>query len=554
MTQPRSLPSITPAEMAGQTDSLATSSAAFIFAILALAITLGSLVGAVLFSGVPLRSDAGILLDCARLILRGWLPYVDYVETNPPMVHYVHVIPVYLASILGLEIHTAFYIFVLTFTVYAAVALIFLLSRLPPVFYLPSRLVLGSVCLLFSLWVLRAGEFGQKDHLFALAYVPWLYCRVIRHGRGDVPWAVGIAIGLMSGPLFLMKPHFCLIVALAECWLLFLSRRSSALWCPETLALAGWVLAYAVHFYFVPSEMREALFFRWLPFIIANYDVYDHPMSDIATQFSIKLWLLQIPVILAVLVLMAKSRLPNKWKLQLHALVASTLLAWGAFIAQHKGWPYHLLPVIVSVMLLAGTVVIMMLEWERGVAFLSKVRAAVRTGIFVLVCSGLSVISIAMVYSLFESAKVPDSTDDFVRLIEQHVAPDEKVAFISTSVSPAYPAMIYTKRLPGTRFLCAFPIVMLYKGVLPRADGTFPYRSPSEATSEEQGFLNELGNDILRHRPKLVFIDASDNCQACPKGFRIERYLADVGWLQRFMKNYRETILMHGYAVYVRVD
>ncbi len=365
MNELRSLPSITPAEMAGQTDSLATSRAVRVFAILTLLITLASLVGAVLFSGVPLRDDAGILLDCARLILHGWLPYVDYVEMNPPMAHYINTLPIYLASLSGLEIPMAFYIFVLLLGMYSAVGLVYLLSRFIPVFSLPSRLVFGAVCFLFSLWVLRAGEFGQKDHLFALAYVPWLYCRAFRHGGGDLPKGVAIVIGLIAGPLFLLKPHFCIITALVEAWLLFRSRRFSTLWCPEIVALAGWAVAYAVYFCFLQPEMRNAFFFRWLPFIIANYDVYDHPVSDMATQFSPKFWLLQIPVILAVLVLMAKPRLPNNWKWQLHALVASTLLAWGIFLAQHKGWSYHLLPTISLEMLLAATLAIMLLSGPR---------------------------------------------------------------------------------------------------------------------------------------------------------------------------------------------
>ena len=183
-------------------DLIATPGTARVFAILTLSTALASLVGAVLFSGVPLRDDAGILLDCARLILHGWLPYVDYVEMNPPMAHYVNVLPVYLARILNLEIPTAFNIFVLTLAVYSVTVLLFLSSRLTPVFSLSSRLVLAAVCLLFSLWVFRAGEFGQKDHLFALAYIPWLYCRTVRHGHGDVPAGVGIVIGLISGPLF----------------------------------------------------------------------------------------------------------------------------------------------------------------------------------------------------------------------------------------------------------------------------------------------------------------------------------------------------------------
>jgi len=537
-----------------QSHSLAMSGPAFIFATLTLSLTLGSLVASVLFSGVPLRDDAGILLDFARLILHGRVPYVDYADINPPISHYVHIIPVYLANISGLEIPTAFNTFVLVLAVYSAAALFILLSELTPVFSLPARLVLAAVCLLFSLWVLRVGEFGQRDYLFALAYIPWLYCRAIRHGGGGVPTWAGLVIGLIGGPLFFMKPHFCVLIAFVEAWLLLVSRRFSTMWSPEILALAGWVVAYIVHFYFISPEMRDEFFFRWLPFAMANYDVYDHSMSEIATQFSAKFWVLQVTVILTVMILMAKQRLPHNWKLLLHGLIASLLLAYGIFVAQHKGWAYHLLPAVCFEMMLATTVVVMILERMQAVNFLSKVGPAARTGLFLLVCFCLSSLSIAMAYALFESGKILDSTNDFVRLIEQQVAPDEKVTFISTSVMPAYPTLIYAKRLPGTRFLCAFPIAYLYKGAQPRADETPPYRSPSAVTPEEQRFLNELGSDILKHRPKLVFIDSAADCQACPKGFRIEEYLAAEGWLQVYMKNYRLTQTLHGFAVYARED
>ncbi len=50
------------------------------------------------------------MVDCARLIVQGWVPYIDYVGTNSPMVQYIYISPVYLARILNLEIPTAFYI------------------------------------------------------------------------------------------------------------------------------------------------------------------------------------------------------------------------------------------------------------------------------------------------------------------------------------------------------------------------------------------------------------------------------------------------------------
>jgi hypothetical protein len=95
---------------------------------------------------------------------------------------------------------------------------------------------------------------------------------------------------------------------------------------------------------------------------------------------------------------------------------------------------------------------------------------------------------------------------------------------------------------------------MRYRGAFQRHSGTFPYRSPSEATPEEKQFLNELGGDIVKHRPKLVFIDATDPCQACPKGFQVAEYLAAAGWLQKFVGNYRLTGYLKRFAMYCRAD
>ena len=143
MTELQSLSSIRASRGSSQPDSLAISGTVRAFAISTLLIALGSLFGPVLFSGAPLGWDTGIILDCARLIVHGWVPYIDYVEMNPPMAHYINTLPIYLASISGLEIPMAFYIFVLVLAVYSATALLFLLSRLTPVFSIPSRSCLG---------------------------------------------------------------------------------------------------------------------------------------------------------------------------------------------------------------------------------------------------------------------------------------------------------------------------------------------------------------------------------------------------------------------------
>ena len=42
-------------------------------------------------------------LEMGRYLLEGRLPYVDYIELNPPLIHYISVIPVFLADLTGIN-------------------------------------------------------------------------------------------------------------------------------------------------------------------------------------------------------------------------------------------------------------------------------------------------------------------------------------------------------------------------------------------------------------------------------------------------------------------
>jgi len=56
----------------------------------------------------PERRNRGsaILLDCGRLLVQGAVPYVDYVESHPPLSHYFHALPVLLARWTGIALAT----------------------------------------------------------------------------------------------------------------------------------------------------------------------------------------------------------------------------------------------------------------------------------------------------------------------------------------------------------------------------------------------------------------------------------------------------------------
>ena len=87
------------------------------------------MVFAVSFSGMLLNHDCALLLQCGRLISEGSIPYVDHVETNLHMAQYIHVPPVLLSNVLGINVSIVFAMGVLLVTFYSCFTVFLLVRR-----------------------------------------------------------------------------------------------------------------------------------------------------------------------------------------------------------------------------------------------------------------------------------------------------------------------------------------------------------------------------------------------------------------------------------------
>ena len=85
-----------------------------------IAVLTGILAWYVFLAGTPLNHDDGIILHCGELLSRGWTPYVDFVELNPPMAYYVHAVPALLGRWLGLPVPGVFLACVFALVMYSA--------------------------------------------------------------------------------------------------------------------------------------------------------------------------------------------------------------------------------------------------------------------------------------------------------------------------------------------------------------------------------------------------------------------------------------------------
>lgn len=521
----------------------------------ALCVGLFCLVWMALFSGIPLNYDSAILLDFGRLILHGKVPYVDYVDINPPITHYLHAIPVFLAESLGTDTTSTFQALVVLLAVCSSAALARLFGNAPYHFSPPARLFAAAGWLAFSVLSFPIGGFGQREHLFILTYAPWLVCREMRHGDGDIPSTYALLLGLVFGPFALMKPQFLGIAAVLEICLLLRSRSLRPLFAVEMLTVVGCIFLYAVHFLFVPSSMTDALFHRWIPFAGKHYWVYDCSFDSLLAAGFPKDFCIPSMAVLG-LGLIVSARKIQAQALAMHMTLCGigTLLALGCFLVLHKCWNYQLLPAYAFLGLAAICSPAILKLRLGGETRLTGVPSRGLRIFLVTSCLAMVAADVVLTRQGFVNGRAArTSVDAWNAFILEQSHPSDKITFVSTSTGPAYPTLIYTGRFPGTRYVHCWPIAMLYAGVLPQADSGALYRTDSNRTPEEMRFLTELGQDVAVQKPALIAIEDTTSCQACPKGFRVNKYLEVIGWKKAYLSDYCFLTRFREFAVYKRI-
>jgi hypothetical protein len=109
--------------------------------------------------------------------------------------------------------------------------------------------------------------------------------------------------------------------------------------------------------------------------------------------------------------------------------------------------------------------------------------------------------------------------------------PEERVLFVHTSVGMTFPALTYTGRPYGGRFLCTYPLAFIFHD-------SYDYVVPDQWKAEEDVIYTMLMEDVLHLRPRLVFIRAASGGQALPAYFKVSTYLKQRGFYQTALVDY----------------
>ncbi|HXY38134.1 MAG TPA: hypothetical protein VEQ10_00605 [Vicinamibacteria bacterium] len=503
----------------------------------------------VLFAAFPLlfafrsylNHDVAFFLTAAVSLAEGRRPGIDIVDVNPPLMMYLSLVPVLLSRFSGMALLLAGQLSILALILCSAFAIARLL-RLPPFgFDTGERAIVTAFWLLGSLATYVAQEFGQREQVFVLLYLPFLFLRLLRHEGGRVGALTAAVLGTAAFLGTALKPHFVATLVAVELYQLLRSRRPRVLLAPETLAWAAAAVLYAVHLLVVPGVSQY--FTRWVPILARAYTAYGGDRLQIVLELLDRPGY-QLGLVLVVLSSYLALRMSGALAGLLGSLSVFTACAALSFAEQAKGWTYHLIPAWFSALLLTATLLVLL-----GRLLAAPADAAGKGPRALAAPVVWSLATVVLVASLPISHGRRDdpgpAANPFYQALLRHTQPRDRVLFLSPATTPGFPALTLADRRPGSRYYDTFPLPLFYH------DAT-GYRTWEETSPEERRFYRELVSDVATLRPRLVFVSTRQGPQGCPEFFSVDEYLARRGFFQEALSPYAELEPIGGFRLFRR--
>lgn len=504
-----------------------------------------------LFASPRLNHDVAQYLSAGQLLLNGALPYRDIVDTNPPLIIYLSAIPAALAALTGLPLAVCGNVFLALLILLGYALAVETFRRAAPGFDGTGKNLVGMAWLFLCVLSYRNSHtlgLGQRDALIGAFLLPWVALRLARYEEARVKKGLAAGVGLLALLALGMKPMFALPLLMVEALLVIRYRRRPLLYEPEIVSAGTAGVIYALHFLIMPGQ--DSFYSEWLPFVAAGYEAYNVPFDAVMTTLfeGSTLWLGVPPVlIIAICLIVAIWGVRTRdATLRLAGCIATFALgAVLVYLAQHKGWRYHLLPFDLA----AWTCAALVTAWAIR-------QAVLRTGQDVigqvlatlLILASVSWSQPGLRTFLQDLSLHPRRPPNMLAdTIEQYTAPDDRVLFLVTNVGLAYPALAYTERLPAGRFLCTYPLAFFFQ----HADS---YDVPAGWARQEKNFYEGLLGDVRRQEPRLILVDTTYAPQAAPPFFQVSGYLRRRGFYEAIGPEYGQVGTVGGLQVLRRRD
>jgi hypothetical protein len=421
----------------------------------------------------------GQFLLIGKMIWHGQIPYVDFFDINPPLVMYLHVLPVAIAEALRWRPDLVFNVMVLGLLNWAAFVL-FRVSEEKADSVKALSLLVGYY--LVTLLAILFSDFGQREHLFFIVMAPHILARTQKDR--DVLSRSRLILGFAAGLLSCLKPHFLIAFLLSEFALGRLRFPSSR---RLKFFMFGPIVVYCALLL-----VEHRFLFEVLPAVAPRYSNWGREYKDWCClgfgHWTIFASLVSFPVLALLSRRIAET--PRAWGF---VMSLSGFVGAIGLLAANKGFSYHFIPVYGFALM--GLALI-------AVSLKIRFRHAFTTGFF-LVC--LLPFFIAAARSegnpFIQSSGRPRFRNNLFALLDRFTKPGDGVYLLSDWFYPNY-YVLRDLRWSGRYVSSLFYTYQVHRD--PNGKIYFPPYDKLDVS--ERKFVDTLRADIVDYSPDFYVI------------------------------------------------
>lgn len=280
---------------------------------------------------VPMVADVSYLMHVAQLLMSGGRYGYEFSETNPPLILYLYMPPIWFSHLTKFNLNHCMIAYVLSLCGLSYSICYYYLQKI-----IQSPFVIYSLLLvmLFVGLYLPAFVFGQREVLFVMLIMPYLFAAVCALSEIPVNGFLGFLVGIMAAFGFGLKPYFLAPLILIESYFIVHFRHLFAWVRVETLVIMTLLVVYlATTYYFYPEYFAIIL-----PLVNQYYFIgIAEPWSDI----------LRIPMVqFSLFLIFIGTFLLRYAKLRMMAIVLWLAAIGGIFalFLTKTSWFYHAVP------------------------------------------------------------------------------------------------------------------------------------------------------------------------------------------------------------------
>jgi hypothetical protein len=482
----------------------------------------------------PLNHDVAAVLNFSERWLGGERLYRDLIDVNPPLIFILSAIPAGLARWLpGLDGAEALLLCVLGLCVLSWRWVVRLRQGMAE--GVVEAAVLNATVPLVLL--LPAYDLGQREHLMAMAALPYLVLAARRMQGMPTPRPLALGVTLAAALGFALKPHFLAVPALVEALLLVRRGPRAALFDPLPWGMAGiWLLYLAsVPLLFPPY------FGSVVPLVWAYY-VDTGGLSAWRVLVTDKLGPV-LALLLTCLPLLAWGGAGPLARVAGAAAVGGLLSAW----VQHKGWSYHIVP-----MAMFGGLLVAVLAARWFDTLLPEPRAARRAAPVLAagMCFALGLYNLKGESPWRQIWYGWTGEGEIATALKREVY-GERLLVLSPDVYPVYPALNYARARSSLRTMNLWLLVGVYQDC---PEGGARYRETWEMSRAEFFVYRTVAEDFARAPPAAVLVSRHTAIPRCGEDFRFLDYFGRHPLFAETFQRYTRVVEIGSYLLYLRED